>query len=193
MTTAILGVIGVAVGAFLTQHLTASSLRRKERLEAIVTLAAACARVIGAHERLYELFADGRSPSPDSELAHGALLERTEAHAQRRTAEARVEILLPEETALKEAVDAFGSGRAAATLWVLEYQRLGEGFSLRDHGAAQEEAWLAMRNARYDLIKAGQATSLRDASRLSFFFGKRIRRVYTGLQAPKDETIASSS
>jgi len=174
MLTALIGVVGVSVGAFLTQRLTASSQRHKERLEAIVALAAACARVIGAHERLFELLAQGRSPSPDSELAHGALLERTEAHAQWRTAQARVEILISDDIALKQAIDAFGEARADATRWILEYQRLGEQFSLGRYSGPQEGSWRAMRAARYKLIQAGRKTTRADSrwrrakDRLSF-------------------------
>lgn len=163
MLAAGLGLAGVLIGAVLTQSLSASWQRRKERLESLVALVAASARVIGAHERLYELFFDGSSPPPDSEEARQALRERTEGHAQWRTAQARTEILIPESDALKTAIDDFGRGRAAATLWVQEYRRLGADFSLADHEEPQRDSWQAMRHARYQLIVAGRAVSRHDS------------------------------
>jgi hypothetical protein len=163
MLAAGLGLAGVLFGAFLTQALSASWQRRKERLEALVALVAASARVIGAHERLYELFSDGSSPPTDSAQARQAFAERVEAHADWRTAQARAEILIQESDELKGAIDDFGRARAAATSWVQEYQRLGAEFLLTEHAESQREWWQAMRHARYDLIAAGRAVSLHDA------------------------------
>ena len=161
--TATLGLVGVLVGAFLSQGLSALWQRRKERLEALVELVSANARVISAHERLYDLFAAGASPALNSDQVRQTLAERSEAHAQWRTSHARVEILIPDDEPLQAAIDDFGRGRASATVWIREYQSLGTAFSLADHAAAQEKAWLEMRHARYSLIAAGQAIASRDA------------------------------
>src|SRR4051794_23105095 len=74
MLTAALGLIGVLVGAFVSQRLSASWQRRRERLEALVALVAACARVIGAHERLHDLIVVDSS-SAATERIQEALLE----------------------------------------------------------------------------------------------------------------------
>ena len=163
VVTLVFGLVGVAAGAFLSQGLSASWQRRQERHEALVAIVAASARVLGAHECLYELVVDGHPPETDSDVARQALLERMEAHAQWRTAEARALILIPGDGALVACIESFGQARASATTWVRDYQRLQSNFRLEDHREPQHKSWMAMRQARHDLIEVGQAVALADA------------------------------
>ena len=163
MVTAVIGLIGVCVGGFLTQALSAMLQRRAQRLDALVAAVAASGRVIGAHERLHDLLlAAGGAPAVTSGEAQRALAERAEAHAEWRAAHARAQILCPSDTELVETLERFRDWRAAATRWVREYQRLGEDFRGEDYQALQHESWEGMRFARYDMIVAAQRAVQRD-------------------------------
>lgn len=163
MLTAGLGLVGVLVGAFLSHGLTASWQRRKERLEALVALVAANARVIGAHERLYDLFLDGNGPGVASEQSQRALVERGEARAALQTAQARAAILIPGNEPLESAMEDFRRARCAAAVWIRRYQQLGPAFSFGEYEEQDREAWLALRAARDDVIAACQAVASLDA------------------------------
>jgi hypothetical protein len=184
MLTAALGLGGVLVGAFVSQRLSASWQRRRERLEALVALAAASARVIGAHERLYDLIAHGTSAAAVEQIqTQRALIERAEAHAEWRTAHARAAILIPRNEPLHAAMSAFGRARAAAIVWILDYQRLGPSFSIAGYKESAQESWQAMRQARFDLIVAGQAIALEDERWLPVLRKRRRERAYHQLAA----------
>jgi hypothetical protein len=126
MLTAAIGLLGVAVGALLSQLLAAARERRSRRLDALADAAAACARVLGAQERIYDLFAGGDAPSLATAPTEAALTERSEALADWRAAEARLLMLIPEDRELLAAVEAFGKKRALATKWIRVYQEQGE-------------------------------------------------------------------
>jgi hypothetical protein len=180
MLAAALGLVGVFVGAFVSQRLSASWQRRRERLEALVALVAASARMIGTHERLYELISPDTSAAT-SEQIHQALIERSDAHADWRTANARAAILIPQDEPLHAAMSAFGRARADATTWMLDYQRLGPSFSFAKHRETEQESWQAMRQTRFDLIIACQAIVLDDERWLPVLRKRRRARSYQQL------------
>lgn len=180
MLTAALGLIGVLIGAFVSQALSASWQRRRERLEALVALVAANARVIGGHERLFDLVFYGAAAGT-SEQIQRAFIERGDAHAEWRTAHARAAILIPGNEPLDAAIARFRVARESADAWVAEYQRLGSAFSFDDHKESERESWKAMRQARWDLIAAGQVIVQDDASWLPLLRKQRGRRNYRRL------------
>lgn len=56
MIAALAGLFGVLVGVFLSQVFAIAHESRARRLDALVGLVAASGRMIGAYERLFELF-----------------------------------------------------------------------------------------------------------------------------------------
>jgi uncharacterized membrane protein YeaQ/YmgE (transglycosylase-associated protein family) len=185
MLTAVIGLIGVCIGGFLTQALAAMLQRRAQRLEALVAAVAASGRVIGAHERLHDLLlAVGGAPPVTSGEAQRALAERAEAHAEWRAAHARAQILCPSDPELLETLERFRDRRADATRWVREYQRLGEDFRSEDYHALQHQSWEGMRFARYDMIIAAQRAVQRDTRWLPLSASRR-----RALRAQRREAI----
>ena len=180
MLSATLGLVGVLVGAFVSQRLSAAWQRRRERLEALVALVAASARVIGAHERLYELIAHGTAEAA-SEQIQRAFIERSDAHAEWRTANARAAILMPQNEHLHTAMRGFGRARASATHWIQQYQRLGASFSFADYEDSQVNSWRAMRQTRTLLIAASQAIVVADNTWLPVLRKRRNKRSYEEL------------
>lgn len=151
---------------------------------ALVALAAASARVIGAHERLYDLIAPGAFAAARSRpLSSKRLSERLDAHAEWRTAHARAAILIPRNEPLHAAISAFGRARATAIVWILDYQRHGPSFSFADHEESEMASWQAMRQARLDLIVAGQAIVLEDERWLPVLRKRRRERIHHQLAA----------
>ena len=61
---AFVGLFGVLVGVFVSQVFTIAHKSRARRLDALAALVAASGRMIGAYERLFELFEGGTSPPP---------------------------------------------------------------------------------------------------------------------------------
>ena len=59
MTAALIGLLGVFFGVFLSQVFTVGQESRAKRLDALVSIVAASGRMIGAYERLFELFEGG--------------------------------------------------------------------------------------------------------------------------------------
>jgi len=164
MLSALLGLIGVLVGALLTQLFTASSEWRSRRLEAMVAIAAASSRVIGAHERLHELFVgEGNNPPLSDERVVRALTERSEAHNDWRTARSRLYIIIPDDQLLIEATDRFEKYRRAGTKWVHEYLKDVQGFHREDVKDIQTEAWVGMREGRIEIGGLCRTRSQRDA------------------------------
>jgi DNA transposition AAA+ family ATPase len=201
MLTASLGLIGVLIGAFVSQTLSASWHRRRERLEALVALVAANTRLIGAHEHLHSLIVYAELTST-SEQAQRAITERSDAHAEWRTAHARTAILIPQNESLHAAIARFARAREAATVWIRDYQRLGSAFSFADYKESEDEAWRAMHRARLDLIAAGQAIAFEDANWLPLLRKQRSKRAQRGLasltaahglalDAPRDQDFMS--
>jgi hypothetical protein len=163
MLSALLGLIGVLVGAFLTQLFTASSEWRSRRLEAMVAVTSASARVIGAHERLYELFIGGRSPSLSDERVIRALTERSDAHNDWRISRSRLIILIADDQQLIEAIDRFEEWRKSATPWVHAYLENPDVFNHEDYRELQTKAWAGMRAARIEIGDLSRVRSQRDA------------------------------
>jgi hypothetical protein len=174
MLTATLGLAGVLIGAFVSQNLSASWHRRRERLEALVALAAANARLIGAHEHLHSVIV-GAKLARASEQVQRAFTEWGDAHAEWRTANARAAILIPGHEALNASIARFVRARESATVWIRDYQRL-DSFSFADYKESEHEAWRAMHRARLDLIAVGQGIALEDASWLPLFRKQRSKR-----------------
>jgi hypothetical protein len=112
MLTALIGVLGIVIGAILAQVLTMSRDRRAARSDALVKVATAAASVIAAHERLHKLLTIEQNLDPRSEHARVAFQARTLAHAEWRAATARARILMPTETELHRAATEFGNHRA---------------------------------------------------------------------------------
>lgn len=160
---AALGLLGVLVGAVLTQVLTQAQEGRGRRLEALVAVIAASGRVIGAHERLFELFEQGTSPPLSDERAARAATERSDAHAEWRSARARVEILFAGDAELLALMDVFDESRVRATGWVRAYYRAGDTFDFRAGAEDERASWLGMRESRGRLIRAAKARAARPA------------------------------
>ena len=71
-----------------------------ERLDALVAIVAVSGRMIGAYERLFEMFEGGTSPRLNEERVVRVTTERLSAHTEWREARARVEILLADDAHL---------------------------------------------------------------------------------------------
>ena len=164
MLSALLGLIGVLVGALLTQLFAASGEWRNRRLEAMVAVVAAGSRVIGAHERLHELFVGaGNNPPLSDERVIRALTERSEAHNDWRIARSSLFILIPDDQPLIEATDRFETYRRAGTKWVHAYLKDTQGFQKDDVKEIQSEAWIGMRESRVEIGALSRMRSQRDA------------------------------
>ena len=162
MLPALICLLGVTVGVLLTSSLSASRERRDGRVDALSSFVAANARVLVAHEQLYELVANGRPPEIESPAAQAALGERAAALAEWRIAHGRVLILVPYSVDLDVAVDQFKGARAEATQWVREYQRLGTEFELSAVRDSELHAWKAMHRAQDELIAASRGVVAND-------------------------------
>jgi hypothetical protein len=80
---------------------------------------AASTRVLGAHERMYDLFRGRAAPPLSDDLAIRAITERSEAFLEWRIARARLEIVVSDDELLKQAVDRFNKSHADANAaWV---------------------------------------------------------------------------
>lgn len=103
-------------------------------------------------------------------------MERRDAYADWRTANARIAILIPGNEPLNAAVTRFALARESATVWIRDYHRLGSAFSFADYKESEREAWRSMHRARLDLIAAGQVIALEDASWLPLLRKQRSKR-----------------
>jgi hypothetical protein len=156
MLAAILGLIGIGLGALLTSLLSADRERRNRRVEALSDLVAASARVIVAHEGLYELVATGRPPDPQSPVAHAALEERVRALAEWRTIHGKVLVVVPRADDLDLAANNFVRARAVGTRWVRAYQKWGPSFDISKVADVQRDSWKGMHEAHHELIAASR-------------------------------------
>jgi hypothetical protein len=184
--TAITGVVGVAVGALLTQIFAASAEWRARRLEAMVQVAVASGRVIGAHERLFDLFVGDGSPSPSDDRVTIALRERSEAHYVWRTSRATLEIVVADDQDFHDVMNQFDRCRIRATEWILAYQRAGVKFRFADYADVEKKSWEGMRAARYGLVQHARILSQRDArwnGRLRLKFRRNIHVAPLGYPA----------
>ena len=73
MLAALLGFVGVLVGAILTHLFAISNEWRSRRMEAMVASVTASIRVLGAHEGTYHLFLSGCAPPLTDDRAIRAL------------------------------------------------------------------------------------------------------------------------
>jgi hypothetical protein len=178
MIAALLGIFGVLVGGILTHLFAISNEWRNRRMEAMVSAVTTSIRVLSAHERIYDLFQSGSSPPLTDDRAIGALTERSEAFTEWRIARARMEIVVPDDKRLEEAIDRFNAAYGAADVWVSAYLKEGKNFCFGDFGDAQSKTWKEMRAARHDIITCCQVRSRRDArwrERIRLAFSNRLK------------------
>jgi hypothetical protein len=191
MLSALLGLIGVLVGVFLTQLFIISSEWRNRRLDAMVTVAAAMGRILGAHERLYEIFRAGITPPLTDDRVVRALTERSEAHNDWRSASSRLRILIPDDLRLAEAMENFNKSRELGSKWVLAYLEAGEVFDFTSVQETDSTSWHGMRDARHEFMACSRDRSQLDArfsARLRFAFWARSVRLRN--RAAKRRSIA---
>ncbi len=163
MSSAAIGLLGVLVGAFLTQLFATSREWRAQRLEAMVEVASATGRVIGAHERIYELFEGNAVPPITGTQTMAAMRERSDAHLDWRKARSRLEILIAEDVQLLQSIREFEKYRRTATTWIQAYQRDPSKFRMVDYAEIQSETWQGMRAARYEIMEAARQRLRKDA------------------------------
>jgi hypothetical protein len=94
MFAALIGFLGVLVGGILTHLFTASADWRNRRMEAMVASVIASTRALGAHERIYDLFQQGKALPLTDDRVIRALTEHNEAFLEWRIARARLEIVV---------------------------------------------------------------------------------------------------
>ena len=82
----------------------------------------ASTRVLGAHERLYDIFQPGIAPPLTDDRVIRALTERSEAFLEWRIARARLEIVVSDDNLLKDAMDGFNKTYAKDS-WISSYLR----------------------------------------------------------------------
>lgn len=166
MIAAFVGLFGVLVGVFLSQVFTIAHESRARRLDALAALVAASGRMIGAYERLFELFEGGTSPPLNEDRVVAVTSERLSAHTEWREAQARAEILLADDPDLHAVVNDFEIVRSTATAWARAYFQAGEAYDFSDHAEAQHKAWEGMKAERRRLIAVAQRRAARDAHRM---------------------------
>lgn len=175
MFAALIGFLGVLVGGILTHLFTASADWRNRRMEAMVASVTASIRVLGAHERIHDLFQQGKAPPLTDDRVTRALTEHNEAFLEWRIARARLEIVVSDDKLLKEAVDGFnGTCTEEDKYFISPYLKEGEHFRFVNEIADKEEAiWKEMRAARHNIItrcqiRSRQDTRWRERIRLAF-------------------------
>ena len=166
MTAALIGLLGVFFGVFLSQVFTVGQESRAKRLDALVSIVAASGRMIGAYERLFELFEGGTSPALHEERVVQVTTERLSAHTEWREARARAEILLADDARLHAVVNDFETIRADATRWARAYFQSGEAFSFADYAEAEHKSWEGMKATRQSLIVAARHRAAVDSHSL---------------------------
>jgi len=163
MISALIGLFGVLVGVFLSQVFTITQESRAKRLDALAGIVAASGRIIGAYERLFELFESGSSPPLDEDRVVKVTSERLSAHTEWREACARVEIILADDRHLRAAVNDFEIPRADATRVARAYFQTGQDFVFAEYAEAEHAAWEGMKAARLRLITAAQQRAAKDS------------------------------
>jgi hypothetical protein len=122
MLAALLGFVGVLVGAILTHLFAISNEWRSRRMEAMVASVTASIRVLGAHEGTYHLFLGGGTPPLTDDRFIRAFTERNDAFTEWRIARARLEIVVSaDDERLKQAIDRFNAIYVATDGWVSAY------------------------------------------------------------------------
>jgi hypothetical protein len=174
MLAALLGFVGVLVGAILTHLFAISNEWRNRRMEAMVASVTASIRLLGAHEGIYNLFLGGGAPPLTDDRAIRALTERSEAFTEWRMARARLDILVPDDENLRQAIDRFNAAFVTADGWVSLYLKEGENFHFGEVAEADHERWTEMRAARHDIITRCRIRSRQDAR-----WRERLRLTFT--------------
>src|SRR5229473_770636 len=118
----------------------------------MVGVAVASGRVIGAHDRLYDLLQSTEIPALTSDRAVAAIKERSDAHVEWRAARARLDIVIAEDVQLYSAMERFEVSRGKGSRWVMEYLKEGENFRPSEFSELQRDAWQGMRTARHDMM-----------------------------------------
>jgi hypothetical protein len=163
MYTALFGVFGVLLGIILTHLFAISNEWRNRRMEAMVATVVASIRALGAHEQIYRLFLGGHAPPLTDDRAVRALTEHGEAFTEWRIARARLEIVVPDDKDLEEAVEKFNEIYAEAeSSWLSTYLKEGENFRFVDFKGFEDEIWKELRRARHDIIDRCHARSRQD-------------------------------
>ena len=162
MFAALIGVLGVLIGGILTHLFAISADWRNRRMEAMVASVTASTRVLGAHERLYDIFQPGIAPPLTDDRVIRALTERSEAFLEWRIARARLEIVVSDDHLLKDAMDGFNKTYAKDS-WISSYLKEGEHFHFAAIADNEEATWKEMRTARHDIITRCQVRSRQDA------------------------------
>jgi hypothetical protein len=174
MFAALIGFLGVLVGGILTHLFTASADWRNRRMEAMVASVTASTRVLGAHERIYDLFQQGKAPPLTDDRVTRALTEHNEAFLEWRIARARLEIVVSDDKVLKEAIDGFNETCAKEGNFLISpYLKEGGHFRFGDIADKEEAMWKEMRTARHNIItrcqiRSRQDTRWRERIRLAF-------------------------
>jgi hypothetical protein len=164
MFAALFGFFGVLLGAILTHLFAISNEWRNRRMEAMVATVTASIRVLGAHEGIYRLFQGGKAPPLTDDRAIRALTERGDAFTEWRIARARLEIVVPDDKDLEEAIRGFNETyKRADDAWVSIYLKEGEDFRFDDVKDKQREIWEDMRAARRRIINCCHVRSRQDA------------------------------
>lgn len=191
----LIGLFGVLVGVFLSQIFTITQESRAKRLDALVGIVAASGRMIGAYERLFELFEGGSSPPLHEDRVVQVTTERLSAHTEWREACARVEIILADDRRLSAAVNDFEVPRAEATRWARTYFQKGETFAFAEYDEIQRSAWEGMKAARRTLIAAAQQRAAADSHWLIRLIVPRRRTLWieAGPVVPQNTSTQSRS
>lgn len=194
MISGLIGLFGVLVGVFLSQIFTVTQESRAKRLDALVGIVAASGRMIGAYERLFELFEGGSTPPLDEDRVVQVTTERLSAHTEWREACARVEIILADDRQLSAAVSDFEIPRVEATLWVRAYFQKGEAFVFADYDETQRAAWEGMKVARRKLIATAQQRAAADSRWLIRLIvpNRRKLRIEAPPAVPQDTSTPSA-
>lgn len=175
--SALIGLFGVLVGASLSQIFAITQESRAKRLDALAGIVAASGRMIGAYERLFELFEGGFSPPLHENRVVQVTSERLSAHTEWREACARVEIIIADDRPLRAAVNDFEIPRTEATRWARAYFQTGEAFIFSEYVEAEHAAWEGMRAARIRLITAAQQRAVADSGWLIRLLVPRRRTI----------------
>jgi uncharacterized protein len=180
MSAALLGLIGVLVGVILTHFFAISNEWRNRRMEAMVGSVIASIRVLNAHEGIHQLLQGGAAPALTDERAIRAITERNEAFYEWRTARARLEIVVPDDKRLEQAVDDFNYLYRRDDRWVSIYLREGKDFCFEYFRETEGKIWEEMRDGRHHII-----TCCRVRSQLDARWRERIRLAL--FKRPDDE------
>lgn len=163
MFAALIGFLGVLVGGILSHFFAISADWRNRRMDAMVASVTASTRLLGAHERIHDLFFGGIAPSLTDDRAIRAFVESSEALVEWRIARARLEIVVFDDKLLGGAIDDFNNTYRKDSSWMSNYLKEGDKFNFAAIADKEEEIWKEMRAARHVIITRCQVRSRQDA------------------------------